>query len=905
MHPLTYYRISGHLRIRLVNMRFSLKIMARVILIVLTSIIGTLLIFHMTQGSSAFVGVRLIKGSFNSSISQDASPTLLLDDSTTTLLEHAESTDIPQIHPQNIENYSLDSTQESVTSKDFLQSDPPPLPVNQGDFFAVNNAVQEDLPQSTIDTSVYNPNSQEEFMESLGNRSHENFRSNGIISLPIVREAKAIDLEFIPFGEGYEKYLDDKLFKKKYHKICPQFSILNYREDGEIIAKCEMIDLPLVHESPRNPDEKFGDSSMRFNITMRGPDYVVNNSSEYVYAQCQPRVNDVILRNIFKPDIAEERANRTRDLIDEYNKTDEFKPLTVVVLVLDSVSRQNFFRNMQNTIEFFNEQLVNSSSELGKHFAIYDFLINHSVEPFTVPNMVPILYGKSKETMELLINSASIDSASNENLFLELQKNYSVWEYYKSKGFVTMLLYDSVSDYLSKITGRKFATDHTVFNFWNLAKQYFAYNDFDDKDMCIGRHMPHVHSLKYLSEYLTNYQGYNRFSYLHINTGHELSRVRIAHADKDFAAFFEKTLQFYKEINEDIVFLFMSDHGASSRDFATVQAFPEQLTPYSFIISNKDYIHKHQFHNNLMVNLQRLSSRYDWHKTLKHLAITPYKILTVEDEEYQNITTIPESVSLLLENVPYSRTCEDAGINFQFCLSKSLQEINTTAWDSRPNFKYFVEQSIFLINKYLISKISTNCRGLVLDQIERIQELNYEPGRDYEIIHYFIEFTVRDNPRARFLIHGGTGYQHKYSIQIIDKDEFMDSSKTVIKKTERGVSVTRVDRIWSISRIDVYYNETIDHRYCENSATYKFNLIKAETGENCQEKCKAHNLLCVATRFKSIITDYMQSLGMEISYRGRGSSIELQNNEVVVGSEEMCSEELATNTTRLCNCVKV
>ena len=789
-----------------------------------------------------------------------------------------------------------------------MQVDSLELLNSQTNLSEANITSKEEITQSIIDPTpdnILTISHHEGDMLKLGNQSQDFVTHNGIFSLSIVREAKARDLEFIPFGEGYEKYLDEILFKKKTHKTCSQISVFNYRDDGEITVSCENSDLPLVYESPANPDEKFANSGMKFDITRRNHGYVVNNISEYIYAQCKPREGNVILRNRFKSNIAEERANRTRDLIREYNKTDEFKPLTVVVLVLDSVSRQNFFKNMQSTVNFFNAKLVNASSELSKHFVIYDFLINHSVEPFTVPNMVPILYGKSKETIESLLASASIDKPKDLHLFLELQQNYSVWEYYKNKGFVTMILYDSVSDYLSKITGRKFTADHSAFNFWNLAKQYFLYSDFENKDICIGRHMPHVYSLKYLSEYLKNYKGYNRFSYMHINTAHELSGVRISHADKDFAVFFEDILQFYSKINEDIVFLFMSDHGASSGDFVTLQSFPERLSSFSFLISNKDYVQKHEFQNNLMINVQRLSSRYDWHKTLRHLAITPYKVLTLDDAEYQDTNTVPQSVSLLLETVPYSRTCEDAGINQIFCLStKILEDVGTNNWENRTNLKYFVQQSMVLINRHLISKISTNCKSLLLDTVERIQRLYYDPSNEYEVTHYFIELTIKDNLKARFLIHGTSGYQNKY-IRLKEKDEFMDHKRIFLRKNSQKVSEYVIDKIWSISRIDVYYNQTIDNLHCENTATFSFNLIKANPGENCREKCKARKLLCAATRFQSIITDYLQSSGMNSTYSGRESSIELQDNQVIVGSEDMCSETPTSNTTRLCNCVKV
>jgi Protein of unknown function (DUF229). len=93
-----------------------------------------------------------------------------------------------------------------------------------------------------------------------------------------------------------------------------------------------------------------------------------------------------------------------------------------------------------------------------------------------------------------------------------------------------------------------------------------------------------------LSEYLENYKGINRFAYVHLSTAHEKSGQRLEVLDSDFVSFFEKTLGYYKEINEDIVILTLSDHGRPKNSPIPLEARAEQMLPFTFMISSKSLI---------------------------------------------------------------------------------------------------------------------------------------------------------------------------------------------------------------------------------------------------------------------------------------------------------------------------
>lgn len=355
------------------------------------------------------------------------------------------------------------------------------------------------------------------------------------------------------------------------------------------------------------------------------------------------------MRNVYNQTIADNARIIEEKLKEKYEVKNNYRPLTVIMFITDSVSRRSFYRNMKETVNFFNNSVVSNSSELSKYFVLYDFLGNNAVKDLTRLNMTPFIFGISLlKAVEQEVGK-SVDSVEDKDFYLNRQKEKAVWHYYKEKGFVTMHLNDVVSNYLPNIVGRKVLVDHQVSNIWTFAKQFYSYSDVIEKYKCIGSQFSHNHSLTYLSQFLNNYKGYNKFAYFHIEIAHESTGTRLSLSDKDTKAFFERTLKQYKNSNEDLFIIYAADHGRYKNEFSSLHGKAERSLPFHFIISNKQFINGHSFQKNLDINSRRLLTRYDWYKTLKHLANLPYKNLTTESIEFKEIETEYESLSVLIE----------------------------------------------------------------------------------------------------------------------------------------------------------------------------------------------------------------------------------------------------------------
>jgi len=84
-----------------------------------------------------------------------------------------------------------------------------------------------------------------------------------------------------------------------------------------------------------------------------------------------------------------------------------------------------------------------------KGFVVYDFLLNNAIEAYTVPNMIPLCLGVSKETFDVVFKGKHIDKAPDE--YIEYQRKFSLWAHYKKMGFVTVTSSDATADHIAHI----------------------------------------------------------------------------------------------------------------------------------------------------------------------------------------------------------------------------------------------------------------------------------------------------------------------------------------------------------------------------------------------------------------------------------------------------------------------
>lgn len=452
------------------------------------------------------------------------------------------------------------------------------------------------------------------------------------------------------------------LQKKPFHPCCSYSrSFFSYLNDT-ITVSCSSSSYDILVGRQRE-EERLGD--VYFNVEWkRNPGPTVLGESEFAFLRCGLGAKEALLVNKFNSSAASRAHKIAQQLAGEVNAT-EYKPIAVYLLILDSVSRQHFYRSFPETTAFLRSS----------NMSVFDFGLNHASGENTAPNMIPMLYGLDIAHLKELLGGLSHVRIDHAAKFLEMQ-SAALWEYMKANGFVTLFGYDTVWDFLSPYIGREVSTDHMISNFYHAAKKVFGYNEFSNSQRCIGCHNAHYYPLQYLLQFHNNYSRRNRFAYLHLSPGHESSGTVIRSADPDVRAL----VQQLADSEDDVVLLLASDHGlhVGAWDEA-YEGFVENQLPLHLMCISKALMRRlgPDTHRILLANTQRLVTRYDWHLTLRHLATLPYGQLSSTSllyESWKDLSDNKHAVSLLLEEVPATRSCSEAGLPVYYCACLSFHE---------------------------------------------------------------------------------------------------------------------------------------------------------------------------------------------------------------------------------------
>ena len=474
-------------------------------------------------------------------------------------------------------------------------------------------------------------------------------------------------------------------------------------------------------------------------------------TTEFAFAKCtgQRASKQGFLFNRFNSTASKRALGVSKSISSEFN------PLSVFLIVFDSVSRQHFYRNFPETIRYLNQEIANQSN-----FLVYDFLVNNARGDNTIPNMVPLLYGYKLESHLMRLKGFNYEDPEDWWKFHKLQEE-ALWKHYEQMGFVTMFGFDTIWDFLSKCTGRKIRTDHVATNFWHAAKKVFGYEDSKKQQRCLGEHHSHYFMLNYSKQFLQNYEGHNRFGYVHLSPGHEKTGTVIRTADSDVKEFFREILNYYRSNQEDFVIMFASDHGKQPPEQDTsVEGYYENLLPVHLVISNKEYISRlgPQTHEILQHNTKRLVSRLDWHLTFKHLAVSPYGVLSKNSELYsawKGHTDSQKAVSVFLEKIPHNRSCEDVDIPSFLCTCELLEPVPIDQAVKEKPIQDLIALGIEHINNS-VEPSNGICTAVSFSEVLEAK------AKKASSTNYRIRVSVNEDSKAVFELHGIADYDKRF-----------------------------------------------------------------------------------------------------------------------------------------------
>ncbi|CAG9320091.1 unnamed protein product [Blepharisma stoltei] len=524
-------------------------------------------------------------------------------------------------------------------------------------------------------------------------------------------------------------------------------------------------------------------------------------NTEYVYGRCGG-IHQSILKNR-RSETAADRAKNIASQIKSSLNLKHVRPLTVVYILIDSVSRYHFYRSLPKTIDFLNTDLVYGKYK--NNFVGYDFIINNAIGGNTPPNMETIIYGHNKTVHDKLLDKANPRRWYDKPKFDEVQKE-AIWRIFENYGFVTAMGYETVWEYASTMYGRYVYTDHRIFNFITAGSPLFRYKDNTEKQRCYGTKDLHRHLFEYTIDFIDNYSEINKFIYLHLSEAHEMTGTVIRTVDSDLiwllSSIFER---FNAKTDEDVVILLGSDHGLYSSNWDDrFESTMENHLPFQFLFANKKIISRLGPHTNeiLRKNTQRIVGRFDWFLTLRQLAVTPYTRLTdtsfIYNEWKQNIPA-SNAHSVFVEKSLDNRTCSELDTTENHCSCPNWKNIDKNDEEKYFHAKTLIDLGMNLINAQINkTKASHYCESLSFKEVIEMKFLNWSDTAFIKLLRYKIIIHVNEDKNALFKIYG----QISNSKDLQKEDETHPVIQTPFYSSIDYAQLRKIERI------------NFNHNYC-------------------------------------------------------------------------------------------
>ena len=243
----------------------------------------------------------------------------------------------------------------------------------------------------------------------------------------------------VPVAFGYSQEEADSLFDPHFEFAdCIEETPKTVKVDkGRLLKTCDQMEY-VLGKPPS--EERFGRVPYDISWSQMAEFNVDTKDREFAFIKCGQTREAVVL---FKKSInAEYKANRIRNhnmkLVGLEEKP---RPLTVFMLIFDSLSRSHMYRSILRTMKFLNDSI--GKGVYKEDFVMYDFLINHAHGENTIPNMIPYLFGYSFPYHKLRVGNHSEVNPKDSEFFVQIQKD-SIWKQFENMDFVTMFGFDII-----------------------------------------------------------------------------------------------------------------------------------------------------------------------------------------------------------------------------------------------------------------------------------------------------------------------------------------------------------------------------------------------------------------------------------------------------------------------------
>ncbi|XP_058789200.1 uncharacterized protein LOC131663112 [Phymastichus coffea] len=416
------------------------------------------------------------------------------------------------------------------------------------------------------------------------------------------------------------------------------------------------------------------------------------------------------------------------------NRTTYRKPLSVLMLGLDSVSRLNFYRTMPATRAYFEDR---GWTELRGYNKMGDN---------TFPNLMALLTGQNQTWAYAKCRPKALYGLDNCSM---------IWYNFREAGYATA-----------------YAEDHAQISTFNYLKVGFVKPPTD----------------YYLRPYILASEkllpGRQRF-YTQYCTGPELSVDRIFNAALDFSeafvgrpsfGFFWSNTISHETVNgpslydarflaklramedagvmNDSMIVMLSDHGMRYGDIRdTFVGWYEERLPFVYIWLPEWFREQNpESSQALRVNQNRLSSPYDLYETLRD-------VLQRAGGQAPASTGCPRCSSLM-KPLPRERGCKEAGIAPHWCTCAAFEPISSSDSVVVEGANKFVDHMENIVKQYKNKNGNRVCSQPRLKRIIRVKkmlDLEGDPQGKTLKLFYLLEVTPGGGKFETTMTYNGPG----------------------------------------------------------------------------------------------------------------------------------------------------
>ena len=269
----------------------------------------------------------------------------------------------------------------------------------------------------------------------------------------------------------------------------------------------------------------------------------------------------------------------------------------VLIIYLDSVSRQNAIRELKKTLKFFEKFMPFQGRFNDKYpnenYHSFEFFKFHAFKGYTSINYPLLFYGQNKK----------------------VKKKYLINKYFKENGYMTSLAHDScLRD--NTISNHKFTINEVFDHEFNLCdpnKDNININSI----RCLYGKLDIEPLLNYADQFWRKYEINRKFSLIVSNFGHEGTLQTIKYVDDYISTFLWKLFD-DNLLRNSTVFL-MSDHGTEMPSLYYISEFYKieaQLPMLYIFVSDKKNSSYAQQYKYMHENQQNFITAFDFYNTL-------------------------------------------------------------------------------------------------------------------------------------------------------------------------------------------------------------------------------------------------------------------------------------------------